>query len=531
MVIVGRSVLRCLVGALAASLLVVCPVGRAQAELVGSVSGVITSGGRPVQYAWVSIIPVTPTGMWAGRGVLTSTDERGRYQVDDVYTDFVKVQVRGPVGLATTYWPDAYTFGEAPALRVTAAGARADVDLPKGGSVTGQVVDARTGQPVAGARVTAQAASGTVWEQVGSTGLGIAAQPGSFILVDLPPVPVALWVQAAPGSRHLHQWFDDAAYIGQARWIDGGASTSGLTVRLREGAELSGTVRDDSGSPVPGATVSVVGCPGLCPHVAVTDAEGRYRFDALVPGRAMRVHADGEASGHLGQWYREPGSSEEARLDLAAGQVRAGVDLVLARGAFLSVRVLDDRTGLPLEGMSAELQSLGGPNLGYPSHPREQLEGSSGTAAAPMPPQPSAEGLLGALPAAPPPTVLGGDAGVGAIGTEPADGPPDTLVIGPVPAGEYRLELYPGVRNEAFLPVTWGTATGISPDGRIVLDPGQRAEATVRLMPSGTTPSPAGPGPGQLPGGGSVDDGAGTADGHWPGLPAGFFGPQPGWAS
>jgi len=524
-------VLRCLVGVLAASLLVVWPVGRAEAELVGSVSGVVTSGGSPVPYAWVSIIPVTPTGRWAGRGVVTTTDERGRYRVDDVYTDFVKVQVRGPIGLAITYWPGAYTFGEAPALRVTAAGARADVALPAGGSVTGQVVDGRTGEPVAGAKVTAQAASGTVWEQVGSTALGLAAQPGSFVLVDLPPVPVALWVQAPPGSRHLHQWFDDAAYIGQARWIDGGASTSGIMVRLREGAELTGTVRDDTGSPIPGATISVVGCPGLCPHVAVADAEGRYRFAALVPGPGMRVHADAEASGHLGQWYREPGSAEEARIDLAAGQVRAGVDFVLPRGAFLSVRVLDGRTGLPLADMSAELQSLGDPNLGYPSHARDQQEPGSATAGLPTPPQPAGDGLGGALPAGPAGAVPDGAASTGGGGAVGAAEPSDALGIGPVPPGEYRLELYPGVRNSAFLPVTWGTATGIAGDGRIMLAPGQRAEATVRLLPASAAPAPTGPGPSPTPGAGGAGAGGGGSDTGWPGLSAGFLGPPPAWAT
>jgi hypothetical protein len=143
------------VALVAALILAVLPGGRAQAALVGSISGVVTAAGEPVAYAWVSIIPVTPQGLWAGRGVVTSTDAQGGYRVDDVYTDFVKVQVRGPSGLATTYWPDAATFGNATPVRITSAGARADVDLPRGGSVSGQVVDARSGEPVAGARVAA----------------------------------------------------------------------------------------------------------------------------------------------------------------------------------------------------------------------------------------------------------------------------------------------------------------------------------------------------------------------------------------
>lgn len=514
--------MRRLACALVAALMLALPAGPAGAELVGAISGVVTADGRPVANAWVSIIPVTPTGFWAGRGVVVATDEQGRYRVADVYTDFVKIQVRGPAGLATTYWPDAHTFGEARALRVTGSGTRADVALAAGRTVRGAVVDHVTGQPVVGAVVTALASSGSDLERVGSAGPWNATEPGSFTLADVPPVPVVLWVQPPPGSRYLHQWYDDAAAVGGARWIEAGPAAAGLRVRLREGAVLSGTVRDDTGAPVPGAEVSVLGCRGLCPRHAVTDADGGYRFDAVVPGRGMRVRADAQAGGYLGGWYRESAGEGEARIDLAAGQSREGVDVVLTRGALLVVEVLDDRTGAPLAGVSAELQSLDSPNVGYPSHSADDVQAPGSAAYVPPPDAPAG---LPLDPSAAP-------QGTAGDGADPLAATPDALLFGPVPPGSYRLTLYPGTGNSAFLPVTWGAASGVADDGRISLDPGQRAQATVRLVPACPDPSPESPGPGRScqPQPGQQPPSAGPPSG-WPGLSAAFLGPLPSWAS
>ena len=153
----------------------------ASAEPVGSVSGTVRSAGVPVANAWVSLMPVTPTGDWAGKPVLTTTDRDGRYEFSDLYASHVKIQVRAPSfsGLASAYWPDAYSFATAGTLRVASSGRLADVDLPASGSVSGRVVDADTGAPVLGARVLAHVDAPPGWEPVGSVGL--APGPGQFV--------------------------------------------------------------------------------------------------------------------------------------------------------------------------------------------------------------------------------------------------------------------------------------------------------------------------------------------------------------
>ena len=131
--------------------------GPAAAELVGSVSGTVRAGGAPVANAWVTLTPVTPTGNWAGGPIRITTDQAGRYEVDDLYATHVKVLVRAPSfsGLANTYWPHAYSFATAGTLRVASSGSTADVELPVAGSISGRVVDADTGAPLLGARVLA----------------------------------------------------------------------------------------------------------------------------------------------------------------------------------------------------------------------------------------------------------------------------------------------------------------------------------------------------------------------------------------
>jgi hypothetical protein len=503
----------------------------APASAVGSVSGQVTGAGRPLANAWVEYTPVTPSGDWAGRGGVTSTDEQGRYRLPDLDVAHVKIQVRTPVsgGFVATYWPAAYTFGTAGVLRVT-PGAVADVNLVRGGSVRGQVVDAATGLPVVGARVTAHAVTGAGWESVGSPALRVGAVPGSFSIGDLPPIPVALQAGAPPGSNYLSTWYDGAGFLDQAQRIDGGADTSALVIALPEGAELSGTVRDDRGEPVSGAAVSLIGCPGLCPLMDLTDSSGTYRIPAVPPGRGMLLRASSDAQGYVPQWYRRASESQEARLELAGGQVLSGLDLVLTRGAFLTATIVDDRTGNPLAGISAELVSLTNPLLGYLPGSRDTLIARAATeflagagAAGPAQPPPGAGVGAGPDAAEPDPAPSNGP---GTSGTqEPAEA---TFTIGPAPPGTYRLVVYPGQSNRAYLPVVWGDSQGIDRTGVVRLGPGDRVTAVVRLIRR--SPAPAA-GSGQT-GLGSSPEAVGEPgtlpvlgnQGGWPGLFAGFLG-------
>ena len=391
-----------LVGLLVTILSIAGLAGPASAELVGSVSGTVRASGVPVANAWVTLMPVTPTGDWAGRPVRTTTDRDGHYEFSDLYAFHVKIQVRAPSfsGLASAYWPGAYSFATAGTLRVASSGSTADVDLPVAASISGRVVDAATGDAIIGARVLAHVDAPPGWEPVGSSGL--APGPGQFVVDGLPPVPVALQVHAREGSNHLGQWYDGAGFYGDAEPVQPG--TTGIVIRLREGGEVSGVVRNDRGAAVPGAAVTIVGCPALCPMAANAGESGTYRVNGVPPGPGLRAYADAAAAGLLNAWYVAPGQVGDTSFDLAPGQVRADVDFTLTAGAVAIGQILDAQTGEPLRGASVDLVDVENPLNSYVSRGVEDPDDASAAVATPAPvADPGADvqrGRIGTSPAA-----------------------------------------------------------------------------------------------------------------------------------
>ncbi len=454
-------------------------------------------------------MPVTPTGDWAGRSARTTTDQDGRYEFGELYAFHVKIQVRAPSfsRLASTYWPDAYSFATAGTLRVAASGSTADVDLPVGGSISGRVVDARSGAPILGARVLAHVDAPPGWEPVGSAGL--APGPGQFVIDGVPPVPVALEARAGPGSNHLGQWYAGVGSFGAAQRVQPG--TSGLVIALPEGGQVSGVVRDDLGGAVPGAAVTIVGCPGLCPMSTRADDSGAYRINGIPAGPGLRAYADAAAAGLLGGWYTAPGQSGDSTFDLGSGQELGDVDFALTAGALAFGRVLDAQTGEPISGVSVELVDVGDSLNSYVSQGVDGLGG--------RPPEPTADPMApspGAEPTATP--------SVAGPGHPPRPSVPVAdLVIGPVPPGEYSVIIYPGSDNADYVPVELAGSSGLDGPGLLDLARAERVEFTVSLarprMPRAAGAPTARAGPARQVG--TQPEPPGSAG--WPGLFGGFL--------
>src|SRR5215475_13114376 len=65
-------------------------------------------------------------------------------------------------------------------------------------------------------------------------------------------------------------------------------------------AEITGLVKDASGSAIPGATVSLTNQDTGVLRTFKSDAEGRYRFAAVLPGRySLKVEATGFSASTL----------------------------------------------------------------------------------------------------------------------------------------------------------------------------------------------------------------------------------------
>ena len=503
-----RAVLLVVIVAILSIAAVPAPAG---AELVGSLSGTVRAAGVPVANAWVTVTPVTPTGGWAGRPVQATTDRDGRYEISDLYASHVKIQVRAPSfsGLASAYWPGAYSFAGAGTLRVSSSGSTADVDLPVSGSISGRVVDADTGDPIAGAVVVANVDAPPGWEPVGSAGL--APGPGEFVIEGLPPAPITLQARAPLGSNHLGQWYDGAGFHGEADPVEPG--TTGIVIRLREGGEVGGVVRDDRGVAVPGAAVTIIGCPARCPMVALTDDSGAYRMTGVPPGPGLRAHADAAEAGLLSRWYTAPGRAGDT-FDLGTGQVRSDVDFALTPGAVAVGRILDGQTGDPISGVSVDLVDVGNPLNSYVS----RVIGDPAASAAPSQPVPVGD-----------PSAIPSPAGSASAPSRPEQA--SEVVIGPVPPGVYSLIIYPGGENDDYVPVELVGSSGLDGAGLIALARGERAEFTVSLVrqrvAAGPAPVEAGPetegAASQVPPSSQPEPGGSAG---WPGLFGGFLLPE-----
>ena len=442
------------------------PSGAASADSPGPVSGVITGKGQPLANVWVTLTPVTATGQVSGPPAVAITDSSGRYEFPLVPSPSVKVHVMSPLSgsFVTTYWPGVYSFAEAGIIR-TSDRVAADIDLPRGGSVTGQLVDGRTGTPIAGARIAASAADDPSATPVA---IDVTTDTGAYAISGLPPVPIDLAVDPPPGRPYVPA----AGATVDALRVDGGSAIVDKVIRLQLGAEIRGRVLDDAGEPVARASVRAVGCSPACPPEALSDMTGAYRLVGVAPGTGVRVEAVA-GQGLLSRWFLGPDPSAPATaVEVDAGDLIDGVDIVLVRAAHLTVEVAGASSAEPLR-VIVWLRTAGRTYGQYFAHRPDE------------------------------------DAGL--------PGEPIRLRVGPVPPGDYAVSISPGTANPGHLPSRWSTSSSDPPTGEPVqVSAGQDAQVVLRLDSQGSTPDP-----------GPADHSEGTI-GTWPGLARGFLAPLDG---
>jgi len=248
--------------------------------------------------------------------------------------------------------------------------------------VAGQVLDARTQEPLAGALV------------IGALGPPLRCDgDGRFLL----PVPVGQtsWVEAFAGG-HLPL---------RRPWPPDGRST----LSLEPVARLAGRVIDQAGAPVAGATLlassSLSRRPGggSSEETARGQEDGRFLFANLVPGEVYTVTAmadgfaptsavaaTGDAGIVTGQEPRRSGLPPAFPPPRPASAFRAGgpatgLQLVLYRGGTASGRVMDS-SGQPVGGAEIELEHAKPPGRWRPEIYAAQAGGDGAFVVQHLPP-------------------------------------------------------------------------------------------------------------------------------------------------
>jgi hypothetical protein len=207
------------------------------------------------------------------------------------------------------------------------------------GAISGVVIDATTGQPVAGAIVALARLDAQI-----TIPRSVTDGKGRFLFKDLPASDQYYLGARRFGYDYTAVWLDVAERIvgdadiarisiANAQWVEG------LRIPLWRSASISGRVVDERGEPLVGVVVRVFsranisGQPQLVGgDLAVTDDLGNYRVAGLSPGRyAVAV---------LSVQSTVPRTMMEAPVMSAIGQL-AGSGISSTGGGALTMPALD----------------------------------------------------------------------------------------------------------------------------------------------------------------------------------------------
>jgi len=224
----------------------------------------------------------------------------------------------------------------------TASGVFASSPDPDGqeGSVLGRVVDARTGEPLRGATVTARAITGAITG--GDTGWSfLTSHDGRFEFRGFQPGRVALSVERL---GYLPAYELEPVAIREA------TRTDGVEIPLERAASISGRLIGSSGQPLGGTTVRAGARDGTVADFrsspsAVSDSAGEFTIGGLPAGDYM-----------VGP---EPtvtyGADGLAQVTVAAGEEREGIVITLQASHEAATR-----TAFAATARRAELGPAGG---------------------------------------------------------------------------------------------------------------------------------------------------------------------------
>ncbi len=275
----------------------------------GSLSGRVTDlDGKPIEYAQIQLFSDGSDARGNSVWMTASTGANGDYSLYFVPEGRYYVNCWAQAGWSSVfrYWPDSEDFAGAQAISVDGVTAVRNVDFilplaPGSASVEGTVTDA-AGHPLTGAYIEiGPFESGS--PDSGRSGKEFCAwaysdSAGEYRVKGLPAGPVRVHCSYWENESRGEEWYSGASAPEDADpvTLSDGQTVTGidfsLTVRRFYGS-IVGTVSDAAtGIPVPDAVVEIqplrtdwVGFwRGTMKTTLVTDAEGKYSADWLLPG-------------------------------------------------------------------------------------------------------------------------------------------------------------------------------------------------------------------------------------------------------
>lgn len=279
------------------------------------------------------------------------TDVEGRYSLV-----LERWGIPPPIGAHAAGYSEIVKF-----VRLATEDSTLDFELSPGRSVRGRILGEQ-GEGVSDAYVAAVAriqaqGGGAVWDWLSAT----SGRDGVFEIADL-----------RADLRHALIVHKEGLGTSSVQFPVSELETTAVDlgdIRLRRSATVEGILSTDEDTPVAGASIAVSPAPDqedslhasnrpsnrafLTPRGIMTDEQGRFRFADLARGK-WRIEA----------WVRGHTRPADVEVDLAAGETRSDVRLVMAVGLAIEGRVIDS-DGDPVRG--AWVQALREPVYGMPA--------------------------------------------------------------------------------------------------------------------------------------------------------------------
>jgi len=237
---------------------------------------------------------------------------------------------------------------------VTAPARDVVFDLPRGGRISGRVVDKESKAPVTSfqAGIATSRSAGPMTVVTPPMLKPFTSDDGTFVLENVPPGPTEV-VVSAPGYTTEHV---------PGLNVEDGKTLNDVEVDLETGGKLSGRVTATDGTPLNGVTVRLDPMAGAGPGrvmrfnatnpTAVTDPNGEYSMDSIEPGDKTFTFSH---DGYL---------SESRTVNVAGKDTR--LDVQLSTGVSLNGVVSTD-AGVPVSDASVNAMSASDPNFGRQS--------------------------------------------------------------------------------------------------------------------------------------------------------------------
>jgi protocatechuate 3,4-dioxygenase beta subunit len=365
----------------------------------GAVTGRVTDAdGKPVVEELVTLVPADPRARGEGqyaRPSAAATDDRGVYRAWGlapgrylVYAGSSREENwrRGDFDAGAfypkTFYPSVSDESQARAVEVAAGGEAGDFDitLPKltrTFKASGRVSD-EEGRPVAGVTIALGPMAAGAKRFNGNVSTGAKTdERGEFVVRGLLPGDWGVWASAGEvyGGESQGASYSDAAVFEVTD-----SDVSGLEIKMRRGAEVSGVITLEGVSDPAvlakfrelrlGAWVNTGDSAGVPNYAQIkAGADGSFRLTGLRPGRLMLDLEWPRPKGFSLLYVKRDGVEQREGLEVRAGERVKNVQVAYAYGAAVVRGEVEFRGGARPAGVTYVVHALrpGGLVAGEPA--------------------------------------------------------------------------------------------------------------------------------------------------------------------